>query len=371
MLARLACVLGLACVAGCIPEGQSRAPYPGAPPSMTSLRRGMNVGNGLDAPAEGAWGVVLEAPLFDAIAAAGFDHVRIPIRFSAHAAAAPPYAIEEAFLRRVDWAIDQVLSHGMTAIVDLHHYKELMEHPDAHAARFVALWKQIATRLHARPASVVYELLNEPSDALTADRWNALLLDAVRAVREVDPERAIIVDSAFWASAKELASSLKVPADDRHLIGSFHMYQPILFTHQGMPWMPAEFGTIGLVFPGPPRTAVEPTPPAQNVDWVADWFRRYNTVPAERNPGGPFAVAEQFELARAFRARTGLPVYMGEFGAGDKADMASRVAWTRLVRREAERHGMGWAYWDDGGSFKAYDQKARTWDAELRAALLE
>ena len=62
---------------------------------------------------------------------------------------------------------------------------------------------------------------------------------------------------------------------------------------------------------------------------------------------------------------------MGEFGAGDRADLASRVAWTRLVRREAERNGIGWAYWDDGGSFKAYDQKARTWNAELRAALLE
>jgi hypothetical protein len=42
------------------------------------------------------------------------------------------------------------------------------------------------------------------------------------------------------------------------------------------------------------------------------------TVPAPQNPGGPAAIAEQFEYAQAFMVRTGLPVYMGEFGAADK-----------------------------------------------------
>jgi endoglucanase len=74
-------------------------------------------------------------------------------------------------------------------------------------------------------------------------------------------------------------------------------------------------------------------------------------------------------MANAYARRTGLRLYMGEFGAGDKADMASRVAWTCAVRREAERNGIGWAYWDDGGSFRVYDQKAHTWNAALLAAL--
>ena len=44
----------------------------------------------------------------------------------------------------VDWAIDQALSRGMRAIVDMHHYGELTDQPEAHAARFVALWRQIS-----------------------------------------------------------------------------------------------------------------------------------------------------------------------------------------------------------------------------------
>jgi aryl-phospho-beta-D-glucosidase BglC (GH1 family) len=36
---------------------------------------------------------------------AGFNSVRIPIRWSAHASTAAPYDIETDFFRRVDWAI--------------------------------------------------------------------------------------------------------------------------------------------------------------------------------------------------------------------------------------------------------------------------
>lgn len=387
MMRSFALTVAVAFFAGCIPDAQpptppavsaplGAPPLPGgalmspAPIPAVALRRGMNAGDALEAPTEGAWGVVLEPSFFDAVKAAGFDHVRIPVRFSGHAAASAPYTIDETFFRRVDWAIDQVVSRGMSAVVDLHHYEELMEAPDAHAARFVGLWTQIAARYASRPPSVMYELLNEPSHNLTPERWNALLTQALRALRAVDPARTVIVDSTSWAAARDLAS-LWVPVGDPHLVASFHMYQPILFTHQGMPWMPPEFGTTGVVFPGPPRSPVEPSPAAQRVGWVAEWFQRYNALPPDRNPGGFGAITEQFELVRAFAERARVPIYMGEFGAADKGDMASRVIWTRAVRKEAERRGIAWAYWDDGGSFKVYDQRTRTWVTELRAALLD
>jgi hypothetical protein len=40
------------------------------------------------------------------------------------------------------------------------------------------------------------------------------------------------------------------------------------------------------------------------------------------------------------------------------------------VRVESERRGFGWAYWDDGGSFKAYDRQRGVWVPELCDALL-
>src|SRR4051794_25399343 len=69
------------------------------------LGRGINLGNALDAPQEGAWGVKLEDSYFRVIADAGFGSVRIPIRWSTHAESTPPYRIEPDFFGRVDWAV--------------------------------------------------------------------------------------------------------------------------------------------------------------------------------------------------------------------------------------------------------------------------
>jgi len=356
-------------LAGCIPDVPPVPPM--APHAFVpgELHRGINAGNALDAPKEGDWGVTLDERFFADVAAAGFDHVRIPIRFNAHARASAPFTVDEDFFRRVDWAVDQTTSRKMTAIIDFHHYEELMDDPDAHAARFAAIWRQIAARYHDRPASVLYELLNEPTSKLTAPRWNTLLVEGLAAIRGADPARRVIVDSVFWAAAKELAN-LELPAGDAALITSFHMYQPILFTHQGMDFMPGEYATIGIQFPGPPATPITPAGGALKVDWVADWLRRYNTAPAAENPSSPSAVRAEFTMAHAYAERTKRPLYMGEFGAGDPIDPASRARWTRLVREEAEKQGIGWAYWDDAGRFKIFDRKTGVWNPELVAALM-
>jgi endoglucanase len=134
--------------------------------------------------------------------------------------------------------------------------------------------------------------------------------------------------------------------------------------------MGPEYQTTGVIFPGPPPVPITPLPAAQSNAEVAAWFVRYNTLPAAENPSGPATIARELEYARQFTEKTKLPVYLGELGAIDKADVASRVAWTRAVRQEAEKRGIPWAYWDDGASFKIYDPKARTWNAELVGALL-
>ena len=352
---------------GCIPIPETVLL---APPAIPGLKRGINAGNALDAPTEGAWGPALDAQYFDYVAAAGFDHVRLPVRFNAHAGAAEPFTIDPTFFARVDWAVDQAQQRGLTVIVDLHHYEELMDAPEAQAPRFVGIWKQIAARYRGRPASVLYELLNEPTKNLTADKWNAIFTQALAAVRAADPSRKVIVDSVFWAAAKELPN-LVIPAGDPNLVGSFHTYQPILFTHQGMSWMTAEYQTTGIVFPAPPPRPVTPVPGALAVDWVAKWFERYNTLPAAQNPSGPATVQEEFDFARAFTERTHLPIYLGEFGAGSGADMPSRVLWTRMVRQEAERRGIGWCAWDDSGNMKVFDRATKRWEVEIRDALLK
>src|SRR5450755_2757342 len=78
----------------------------------TALGRGANLGGLLEAPAEGAWGLTLSEAMFKAAADGGFNTIRLPVRFSNHASARPPYTLDEPFMQRVDFAVNQALSNG-------------------------------------------------------------------------------------------------------------------------------------------------------------------------------------------------------------------------------------------------------------------
>jgi endoglucanase len=160
------------------------------------LGRGINLGNALDGPREGAWGVTLEADYFRVIKEAGFNSVRIPIRWSAHASTAAPYDIETDFFRRVDWAIGQALSRNLAAVINVHHYEEMNQDPVQSLPRLVGLWQQIALRYQNQPNSLMFELLNEPHDQLDDERWQEAFPPLLKAIRDSNPDRIILIGPA-------------------------------------------------------------------------------------------------------------------------------------------------------------------------------
>jgi endoglucanase len=388
-----ACVPRKPSVANSQSTASAPAPYPAMPPPppapvaihrvsevepppvevasepIPGFMRGINLGNALDAPQEGAWGVTLEEKHFTMAKAAGLDHIRLPVRFNAHADKQAPYTIEASFFKRVDWAVDRAAANGLSIIIDLHHYEELMKKPAEHSERLLSIWKQVAEHYENRPASVAFELINEPCNELKSALLNPLQQRAIAAIRSTNPTRLIIADSYFWAGADYL-KELELPADP-NVIASFHEYQPILFTHQNMPFMPGEFQTRGVVFPGPPAEPVTPVEMGQNTDWVRTWFASYNSQPIATNSNGPNAVFDYFKLVEAYVKNSKRRVYMGEFGVTDNADPKSREEWLRLVRKEAEKRKIGWAIWDDGGKMRAMNVKLGTWVAPIHAGLFE
>ncbi len=234
-----------------------------------ALGRGINLGNALEAPNEGDWGVILEAGYFDTIADAGFDSVRIPVRWSAHAAEEAPYTIDETFFERIDWALDQAQRVGLTAVLNMHHYEELHLNPAAQSQRFLAMWEQIAARYSERPQTLYFELLNEPTDEFTLnpELWNELLADAIDVIRVDNPERAVVVGPVGWNNPAEL-DSLRLPAD-RNLIVTVHLYEPFEFTHQGATWINAEL-PVGVSW------SVDSLGPADGWSY-ASWDLRVNS----------------------------------------------------------------------------------------------
>jgi endoglucanase len=332
------------------------------------FKRGLNLGNRLDAPNEGDWGAVLQAADFPRIAQRGFDHIRLPIRFSGHAAAASPYTIEPTLFARVDWAVQQAKDAGLAILIDLHHYDELQAAPAVEQERFVALWTQIAEHYQSAPEQVAFELLNEPSGAMDT-AWNALVPLALAAVRKSNPTRLVVVDSTNFAAASTL-SALQLP-DDPRLMAAVHLYEPSLFAFQGQEWMGPIWATTGIVFPGPPSQPVVPVQAALDAPWAKQWFSDYNTLPAAQNPSGPKMILTQIQQATAFSARTKHPVYNGEWGPQGGADMTSRSNYIRAMRTECEKAGLTWAIWEDATNMKLFDPATGAWEAPLVDALFQ
>lgn len=306
--------------------------------AIQKMRRGINMGNTLEAPREGEWGFRIEREHFRIIRAAGFDAVRLPTRWSAHAQPESPYTIEPAFFARLDEVIGWALEEDLVVVLNIHHYEEMATEPQAHRERFLALWRQIAERYKDYPPTLLFELMNEPNGALSARLWNEFVRESLAVIRESNPTRNLLVGGVSWNAYDQLRL-LALPRDDRHLVATFHYYLPFEFTHQGAEWA------------GPAAQQWLGTP--------------WNGTDEEKA-----AISKHFHLVEAWSKQQGIPVYLGEFGAYSKADMPSRIRWTQYVREQAEARGFAWAYWEFGAGFGAYDRASQAWREELLRALI-
>jgi len=296
----------------------------------------MNLGNALDAPTEGAWGVTLKPAYFSHVKALGFTSVRIPIRWSAHVDTAEPYTINDTFFNRALWAVDQALENNLRAIINVHHFEALMSDPQTNAPIFLSIWRQIAQRCAAYGPELYFELCNEPNGAMDAARWNDLAAKALAIVRQDNPTRSVLIGPVSWNHAEALPA-LSLPADS-FIIATFHCYEPAPFTHQGASWV-----TGADLWKG--------------IRWRAS---RADTT----------QLFSLFDKVHSWAATRNLPVFLGEFGAHDTADSASRILYTSYVAKQAATRGWSYAYWKYNNNFGIFDDETGVTRDYLVHALL-
>jgi endoglucanase len=332
---------------GAYPPMANDAP-PGASPSAmataAAIGRGVNFGNMLEAPTEGAWGLTVTDDFIDKAATAGFASVRLPVRWSNHAGVQPPFTIDPAFMARVASIVDKLLAKNVVVVLNMHHYRQLdgdgLDAGEASVAsgavdvRFVMLWEQIATYFQDRGPRLVFELYNEPHGRMNGGPWNILAARALRVVRRTNPERIVVIGPTSWNSANDLRL-LALP-NDANLIATVHNYNPFQFTHQGAEW-------VTPVMP----TGVTCCSAAQEAEMTAP-----------------------LDAAKAWSTATRYPVFVGEFGAYGKADSTSRFDFDRKMRQAMEARGMSWAYWEFASGFGVYDPATLTFRQGLLASLL-
>lgn len=82
------------------------------------------------------------------------------------------------------------------------------------------------------------------------------------------------------------------------------------------------------------------------------------------------AINYQIESAARWAVENNVPLYLGEFGSYELADMASRVRWSKQVRVACENRNIAWAYWGLAGSFGIFDPNSDEFYLELTRSMI-
>jgi endoglucanase len=272
---------------------------------------------------------------FAEIRKGGFDFVRVVLANFPHLDS--DNRIDEAWLQRLDWAVSEAKKAGLGVIIDEHDFNQCSDDPVACRPKLIAIWQQLATRYRDEPSSVAFELLNEPHGKLDAETWNQMIPELLAIVRATNPTRTVVIGPTSWNALRALPD-LRLPENDRHILVTFHYYDPFRFTHQGASW--TDLKTLS------------------GVTWGSDADKA--------------AIRADFEKVAAWARANNRPILLGEFGAYDKSGtpMELRIAYTDTVAREAERAGFAWAYWQFDNDFIAWDMASDRWVEPIRKALI-
>jgi endoglucanase len=298
---------------------------------------GWNLGNSLEAVGPGdetAWGnPVVTQTLIDAVKAAGFDTLRIPVGWSVFSDA-ESFTIDPAWLTRVAEVVDYALNADLYVVINEHWDGGWLDHPtydqeSALSTRLSTMWTQIATHFVDYDQRLLFAGTNEVRFEMTFDTpteeyytvqngFNQAFVDAVRATGGNNADRYLVVQG-FNTNIDHAVDFAVIPTDtvsDR-LFMEVHYYDPYNFT----------LNTTSNVTEWPSTTETW-----ANETWVD---------------------AQMAKMQTSF-VNQGVAVIVGEYAVASRDSVSgfeeSRVRWNRYITESAVAHGLVPIYWDAGAT---------------------
>ena len=317
---------------------------------VNAMGVGWNLGNTMDATGNTAsplgdetfWGnPVTTRANIDALKAAGFNTLRLPVSWDDHLSGAAR-TIDPAWMDRVEQIANYALANNMYVIINIHHNNGWEAPTLANEAvatdTLVKLWKQIGARFNQYDQHVIFETMNEPRVAVAGvDDWNgkqeyfdvvnrlnAAALAAIRTSGNANARRLVMLPG-YVAGPNPLQLDAIVLPDDQLIALSTHAYSPYDF--------------------------------ALNQQGTA-------TFTGQAELDAMFA-----RLNSKFIAR-GVPVVMGEWASTNKANLGERVKQANYFTRAARKLNIPTIWWDNGNSVYTatstdimglLDRKTNTW----------
>lgn len=292
--------------------------------AVPKIMKGINLGNTLEPPTEGEWnnGSAKEY-YFDDYKSAGFNIIRIPVRWDKHTQTIAPFTITDSWMDRVEEVVDWGLSRGLFIILNAHHDDWIkQDYSEANKERLDSIWSQICVRLKNKSENLFFEMFNEPNGLTVAqvDDMNTRLLSIIR---KTNPTRIVIYSGNKYSGLAQMMGAKK--PNDQYIMAYYHSYDPWNFAGLGS-------GTWGS---------------SANINQI-------------RN---------DFQTAGNWSTTNNIPVMISEFGAVHKCDYNSRMLHYATYVEEATKNNIPFMVWDDGGDFGVYNRSSRTWP-EVKDILL-
>lgn len=292
--------------------------------------------------AETAWGNPrVTKKMIKAVKDAGFDAVRIPVRWQHHITDPQAMSIDRAWMARIKKVVDWCLEYDMKVIINTHHDKWLESRPQhkykiENCQKLALLWLNIASEFASYDYRLAFAGTNEVHER---DNWgkptaenlevqnayNQTFIDIVRSTGENNLKRHLIVqtyvcnpDFGLYDNDFVIPTDIEGNGND-YMSVEFHYYNPWEYCGEGKRYF-----------------------------WGSPYKEHGGSDVDELN------IKNMFEKAAQTWASKGLGVVIGEWGVTDhyksgQADLGRQNIsyYCNYFVSEARRHGFSTFVWDN------------------------
>jgi endoglucanase len=359
-------IMALFVTASCQNKSQNETQDKAGQVNNFRIKRGTNVSHWLSQSEQRgeARRLHIQEDDFERLHDLGFDFVRIPIdevQFWDEQGQKLPEAWD-LLNNALDWA----RKYDLRAIVDLHiirsHYFNAVNESDQAANTLftseeaqeglINLWRQLSEFLKDRNNDwVAYEFMNEPV-AEEHEQWNQLVAKVHKALRELEPQRTLVIGSNLWQGHQTI-KFLKVPEGDKNIILSFHYYNPMILTHYGAWWSPLCAAYKGKVnYPG---VLVSKEDYDAAPDAIKPELKQFTEEVWNIDK-----IREQFKDAIEAAKKYDLQLFCGEWGVYEPVDRELAYNWYRDMLTVFDEFDIAWTTWCYDADFGFWDQQRHT-----------
>ena len=303
----------------------------------------MDIGNqGSIKDAETAWGnPPVTKEMIQAVKEAGFNAIRIPIRWQCHITDAQTMSIDPKWIARIKQVVGWCLDNDLKVIINVHHEKWLEGRPtyqykEENCQKLALLWMNIASEFANYDSRLAFAGTNEvhikdnwgkptAENLEVQNAYNQIFVDVVRATGGNNAKRHLILQTYVcnpWFGIEN--GDFIIPKDAE---GNGNNYMSVEF-HYYQPWSYAGDCTY---------------------DYWGDAYKDAGKIPADNEK----TMTDFFDKAVNTWSNKGLGIVIGEWGVTDHYKSnpekvhANMTYYCNFLTKEAHDRGFSTFVWDN------------------------